>query len=207
MSNPHLDQQPETAGAPLAGARAAALVVHGRGQTPDYMKAVLDRVALPELAYLLPSAADNTWYPQSFLQPVEQNQPRLDQALETVAVMLGRIAGAGVPPERTFLVGFSQGACLLAEFLVRDPRRYGGAAILTGGYVGPDRRSPNGSLDHMPVFLGTSRHDEWVPPARAEETAELLRAMSADVTFRVYDDREHLVNDDEVAQVRRLLSA
>jgi predicted esterase len=206
VRNPHLDQPPVTAGAPLAGAGAAALVVPGRGQTPDYMKAVLDRVALPELAYLLPAAADNTWYPQGFLQPVEVNQPRLDQALETVEVMLGRIADAGVPAERTFLVGFSQGACLLSEFLVRNPRRFGGAAILTGGYAGPDRREANGSLAGLPVFLGTSRYDEWVPLSRAEETAELLRAMGADVTFRVYDDREHLVNDDEIAQVRRLLS-
>lgn len=205
MGNPHLDQPPVTAGAPLAGAGAAALVVHGRGQTPDYMKAVLDRVARPELAYLLPAAAGNTWYPQGFLAPVEDNQPRLDQALEAVGVLLGHIADAGVPPERTFLVGFSQGACLLSEFLVRTPRRYGGAAILTGGFIGPGSRSASGSFARMPVFLGSSRYDEWVPPARAEETAQLLRAMDADVTFRLYDDREHLVNDDEIVQVRRLL--
>ncbi|WP_431879752.1 alpha/beta hydrolase, partial [Amycolatopsis sacchari] len=207
MRNPHLAQQPVTAGPALAGASRAALVVHGRGQTPDYMEAVLDRVAVPDLACLLPAAAGNTWYPLGFLQPVEANQPRLNQALETVDAMLGRIAEAGVPPERTYLIGFSQGACLLSEYLVRNPRRYGGAALLTGGYIGPDRRSPNGSLDGTPVFLGTSRYDEWVPLSRAEETADLLRAMGADVTFEVYDDREHLVNDDEIAHVRRLVTA
>ncbi|WP_236791316.1 alpha/beta hydrolase [Amycolatopsis sp. GM8] len=207
MSNPHLDQPPVRAGAALAGARTAALVVHGRGQTPDYMKAVLDRVALPGLAYLLPAAAGNTWYPQGFLKPLPDNQPRLDQALEAMTVMVGRIASAGVPADRTFLVGFSQGACLLSEFLARSPRRYAGAALLTGGFIGPDPRSPNGSLAGMPVFLGTSQYDEWVPLSRVEETAALFRAMDADVTFRVYDDREHLVNDDEIAEVRRLLSS
>ncbi|TNC26992.1 alpha/beta hydrolase [Amycolatopsis alkalitolerans] len=206
MSNPHLGQPAVTAGAALAGAPAAALVVHGRGQTPDYMTTILDRIARPELAYLLPAAAGNTWYPQSFLAPVAANQPWLDHALETMAVMLDRITDAGIPAERTFLIGFSQGACLLTEFLVRSPRRLGGAAILTGGYLGPDRRSPNGSFGRMPVFLGTSRYDGWVPLARAEETAGLLRAMDADVTFSVYDDKEHLVNDDEIAEARRLLT-
>jgi len=141
------------------------------------------------------------------MQPVAENQPWLDHAVAACGVALGRIAEAGIPPERTYLIGFSQGACLVSEYLLRDPRRYAGAAILTGGYPGPEIRGPAGSLDGTPAFLGTSRHDDWMPLHRAEETAALFRAMNAEVTFRVYDDREHLVNDAEIAETRRLLDA
>jgi len=205
MANPHLDVPPVTAGADLAGAEHAALVVHGRGQTPAYMLGILDRIDLPGVACLLPHAANDTWYPAGFMQPFDVNQPWLGYALETCGVLLDRIAEAGVPPERTFLIGFSQGACLLSEFLARNPREYAGAALLTGGYAGPDPRTPHGSFGGMPIFLGTSRYDDWVPLARVQETATLFRAMGAKVTLRVYDDREHLVNDAEIAETRKLL--
>lgn len=207
VSNPHLEPDPVFAGAPLDRARRAALVVHGRGQTPDYMLAILDRVAVPDIAYVLPRAAGQTWYPAGFMQPLAVNQPWADHALDAMAAFLARIAEAGIGAEDVFLVGFSQGACLLSELLVRSPRRYAGAALLTGGYLGPEERAPAGSLAGTPVFAGTSRYDEWVPLERAESTARLLERMGAAVTLRVYDDREHLVNDDEIAEVRKLLTS
>lgn len=206
MTNPHLAEPAVTAGARLGDCDAAALVVHGRGQTPAYMLEVLDRVDLPNLSYVLPSAAGQSWYPGRFMEPVEVNQPWLDHALQVCDTLLGRIAEAGVPPERTYLIGFSQGACLVSEYLLRAPRRYAGAAVLTGGYPGPETRAPSGSFDGTPVFLGLSRHDEWVPLSRAEETAALFRDMNAEVTFRVYEDREHRVNDAEIVETRKLLT-
>lgn len=207
MTNPHLAEPAVSAGAKLGDSPAAALVVHGRSQTPAFMLEVLDRVGLPGLSYLLPSAAGQTWYPGRFMEPAEVNQPWLDHAVEACGALLERIAAAGMPPERTFLIGFSQGACLVSEYLLRRPRRYAGAAVLTGGYPGPETRAPNGSFEGTPIFLGLSRHDEWVPLSRAEETAALFREMNADVTFRVYEDREHHVNDAEIAEIRKLLTA
>lgn len=205
--NPHMAEPPVTAGARLGEAEAAALVLHGRGQTPAFMLEIVDRLQLPELSYLLPSAAGDSWYPGRFMEPIEVNQPWLDHALEVCDVMLRRIAEAGVPPQRTFFLGFSQGACVISEYLVRNPRRYAGAAVLTGGYVGPEPRTPRGSFAGMPVFLGVSRYDDWVPLSRAEQTAELFGAMRAEVTFRVYDDLEHVINDAEIAETRTLLTA
>ncbi|PXY29481.1 phospholipase [Prauserella sp. PE36] len=205
--NPHLAQPPEFAGAPFTTARLAALVVHGRGQDPGFMRGVLDRIGLDGVACVLPRAAGNTWYPASFLEPLEANQPRLDQALEACTRMLDTLRDNGFGPERTVLLGFSQGACLLAEHLVRHPRRYAGAALLTGGYVGPPGapRTAPGDLAGTPVFLGSSRYDEWVPLERVTETARLLRELGGDVTTETYDDREHLVSDRAVAGARRVI--
>jgi len=122
---------------------------------------------------------------------------------------VARFVASGFGPERIALIGFSQGACLLIELLLRAPRRFGGAALLTGGFVGPPghRPGPGGSLDETPVLLASSRYDTWVPLDRVDETVAVLRDRGAVVDRRIYDDREHLVNDDAVAATRDMLTA
>jgi phospholipase/carboxylesterase len=99
--------------------------------------------------------------------------------------------------------------CLLTELLLRTPRPFAGAALLTGGFFGPPghRPEPGGSLDGTPVLLASSRHDTWVPLDRVDETAVVLRERGAKVDRRVYDDLEHLVSDDAVTRTRELLTA
>jgi predicted esterase len=208
-SNLHLQEPLTVAGAPTAAARAAAVVVHGRDQDPEYMLAVLDRVGVDDVAYLLPRAAGRSWYPGRFMDPEPANRPHLDHALAAVEAAVDRVGVEGFAPERTVLIGFSQGACLLSELLLRRPRRYAGASLLTGGFFGPagHRPGPGGSLHGTPVVLASSRFDAWIPLDRVQETAEVLRERGADVTVAVYDDREHLVNDDAVARTRALLTA
>src|SRR6185312_27334 len=98
-------------------------------------------------------AAGGTWYPHSFLAPLERNQPYLDAALNQIESLVHDLLARGVPSDRIGLLGFSQGACLVSEFAARNPRRYGGVMILTGGLIGPDAtpRDYPGSLDGTPI--------------------------------------------------------
>ncbi|MCE0762508.1 hypothetical protein LWC35_06225 [Pseudonocardia kujensis] len=129
--------------------------------------------------------------------------------MEAIDARLHELAAAGLGPDLTVLIGFSQGACLLAEHLVRAPRGYRGVVLLTGGYLGPEgeAKSATGTLPGTAVLLSSSVVDEWVPPSRVRETAELLRRMGADVTLRLHDAPEHGVSDEEVVAVRELLAA
>lgn len=207
MTNPHLAQPFAYAGASLDKASRAALMVHGRGGTPQAMLSLISLIDVADVAYVLPSAAQHSWYPARFIEPVDINEPYLSYALETCDVALSTISDYGIGPESTFLIGFSQGACLLAEFAVRNPRRYAGIALLTGGYLGPldQPRQPSGSFEGTPTFLGSSRYDAWVPHSRVVHTADLFRAMNADVTLEIYDDREHHVNEAAVVATRTLI--
>ena len=84
---------------------------------------------------------------------------------------------AGVPPDRVVLAGFSQGACLAAELIARTPRPYRGRRrLLTGALIGPEHEVTRpGPLDGLPVFMESSRYDEWVPLDRVEATAPRWR--------------------------------
>jgi phospholipase/carboxylesterase len=196
-----------TAGVPLDRARTAMVLLHGRGGTAEDILTLADALAAPDLAYLAPQAPGNTWYPLSFLAPLEQNEPALTGALATVGAVVAAAVEGGVPAERVVLVGFSQGGCLGLEYAARNARRWGGVAGLSAALIGPSGSPSNyrGSLAGTPVFLGCSDVDGHIPLWRVRESAEVLRGLGAEVTERIYPGMGHLISADEIAHVRRML--
>ncbi|HEU0026122.1 MAG TPA: alpha/beta hydrolase [Ktedonobacterales bacterium] len=205
----HQGQPTLAAGEPLDRARAAMLMLHGRGASASDILSFAGELAQPGFAFLAPQAAGNAWYPTSFLAPIPSNEPYLSSALAVIDALLDRIVAAGVPLERVMVLGFSQGACLGLEYVARHARRYGGVVGWSGGLIGPDGtpRDYPSSLGGAPVFLGCSDVDPHVPLARVELTAETLRRLGGDVTMRIYPDMGHTVNQDEIAFVRGMMAA
>jgi predicted esterase len=206
--DPHADQQVATTGADLDSADAAVLFVHGRGATAQSILQMAGEFDADGVAYLAPQAKGRTWYPHSFLEPMEKNEPSLSSALNLLEELRERVAEAGIPPEKTMFVGFSQGACLSSEFVARNARRYGGLAALSGGVIGPDGtpRDYDGSLDGTPVFLGYSDRDPHIPLERVHETRDVFEELDGDVEERIYEGMGHGVNQDEVAYVNEMVS-
>jgi predicted esterase len=196
------------AGKSLEEAEAAMVMLHGRGASARDILALSEELRGEKFAYLAPQAANFTWYPYSFLAPIERNEPWLSSALNLVAEVLNQISEAGVPAERTILLGFSQGACLASEYVARNPRRYGGLVAFSGGLIGPEIKKweYSGTLEGTPVFLGCSDVDPHIPKERVQETAEVLRAMGAEVTAKLYPGMGHTVNRDEIKHAREIMN-
>jgi phospholipase/carboxylesterase len=206
---PHRGQPVRVAGESLPSAQAAMILVHGRGASAEDILTLVPELDQSGFAYLAPQAAAHAWYPYSFLAPLSNNEPWLSSALSVIASLLDTIAEAGIPPERTILLGFSQGACLSLEFAARNAHRYGGLAGLSGGLIGPDGtpRDYQGSLEGTPVFLGCSDVDFHIPKQRVQQSAEVLRRLGGDVTMRLYPGMGHMVNEDEIQFVRGMMAA
>lgn len=207
-SGPHQGQQVLTNGPALNEARAAMILVHGRGASAYDILDLGTYLSAPAMAQLAPQAANNTWYPFSFLNPLEQNEPHLSSALQVVASLVEQVEAAGIPAERIIIGGFSQGACLASEFVARHARRYGGLLAFSGGLIGPPGtpRDYEGSLEGTPVFLGCSDVDFHIPLERVEETAEVLSGLGATVNKRIYPGMGHTINDDEIARAREIVA-
>jgi predicted esterase len=207
--DPHAGQPVLATGTPLAEARVAMVMVHGRGASAQSILSLAPALAMDGVAFVAPQAAGGTWYPYGFMSPIERNEPGIGSGMRTIARVLDAVQGAGIAPERTLLLGFSQGACLATEFAARNARRYGGVAGLSGGLIGPDGtpRDYVGSLDGTPVFLGCSDVDGHIPAARVRESADVLRRLGGEVDMRLYPGMGHLVNEDEVEAVRAMLVA
>ncbi len=194
------------AGESLAKARAAMILVHGRGATAADIMTLGTELIHPGFAYLAPQAEGNAWYPYPFTAPLEANEPYLSAALGVIENLLARVE-ATIPAQRVILLGFSQGACLTLEFAARHARRYAGVVGLSGGLIGPAGTSRDypGSFDGTPVFLGCSDIDPHIPKERVIETGEVFKRLGAKVTMTLYPGMGHTVSQDEIDAVREIV--
>ena len=208
-NSPHKGQPILSAGESLETAKAAIILIHGRGATAESILSLVPEFDQPGFAYLAPQAANYTWYPNSFLMPIQSNEPGLSSGLAVIEDILAHVNTAGIPTEKVMLIGFSQGACLSSEFVARHAQRYGGLAALSGGVIGPDDtpRDYPGSLDGTQIFLGCSDVDFHIPKERVLESADIFRKLGGEVTARLYPNMGHTVNEDELSVVREMIAA
>ncbi|MGQ4556806.1 dienelactone hydrolase family protein [Halobellus sp. GM3] len=207
QTDPHGTQPIRTAGASPEDADAAVVLVHGRGARADGMLQFAREFGREGVRYVAPQAERGTWYPNRFVAPIERNQPHLDSALAHLGRAVDEARSGGLASERIVLVGFSQGACLVSEFVARDPRRYGGLVLLSGGLIGEDGTEfdHQGDVEGMPFFLGVSDDDPHIPMSRAEETVEVFERLGADVRFDRYEGRGHGIFEEEIEYLGALL--
>jgi len=207
--DPHAGQPVLRAGSPVADARLVAIMIHGRGASAENILQLAREFHAADIAYLAPQAAGSTWYPYSFLSPIEQNEPGISSGLRVIELLIDDVTRQGIQPERIVLMGFSQGACLSLEFAARHPRQYAAIVGFSGGVIGPPGtpRDYAGTFDRTPVFLGCSDVDPHIPLERVHETAAVFRRMGASVDERIYPGMGHTVANDELEAVDALLSA
>lgn len=207
MKHEHHSSNTVRSGTPIASAKGAMVLLHGRGGDPRDLLGLAGHLDTEGLALIAPAATGRTWYPQSFLAPEAQNQPGLDSALELVHVTLNELEQHLGGSENIYLMGFSQGACLTLEAAARRPKKYGGVFALSGGLIGlgVNTRAYTGSLDETPVFLGCSDIDPHIPLERVEESTKVLTNLGANVTEIIYPGFGHTVNQDEIDHIKTLM--
>jgi predicted esterase len=209
LSHPHQGTRVLSLGSDLQGGKSAMILLHGRGASAEDMTGLAQEFSLPgDMIVLAPQASSNVWYPQRLIAPVEMNEPYLSSAILRVSEVVETILQAGIPYNKVIIGGFSQGASLAIEFILRNPRRWGGLLAFSGGYIWPMgiTRDPVGNLGGMPAFLGCSNVDPFIPLGRVKETSAILGAMGAQMTQKIYQDMGHTINQDEIESAQKLIS-
>lgn len=196
-----------TAGKPVAETQKAIIFIHGRGASAESILSLSDHLAVAAFSLFAPQATNNSWYPYSFMAPEEQNQPALDSAIEVLQDLLDRILVQGIKSENIYLLGFSQGACLTAEFATRNAQRYGGLLIFTGGLIGQqlDSSRYRGDFAGTPVLITTGDPDPHVPVSRVDETIKIMEEKGAVVTSKIYPRRPHTILPEEMELAKTIL--
>lgn len=207
VTGPHGRRPVLCAGAPIPGARAVVVCVHGRGGNAAGMLGLRTEVPEPNVAFVAPQAAGDTWYPNRFLAPFADNEPFLSGALDLLDATIETLESHGLARRRIVLFGFSQGGCLALYFAALRATRWGGLIGLSAGLIGPPGTTWSfpGTLDGAPVFLGCSDHDPHIPDERLRESGRALEALGGMVTLQVYPGLGHTINADEITEVRRIV--
>jgi predicted esterase len=204
----HQNQPVLQVGDSLEDAQRVVILIHGRGATAESMVGLAEALAIPGTHFMLPQAAENRWYPQTAFGPLEPNEPDLSSGLQVIDDLVTKTLNAGFAKNQILIGGFSQGACLAAEFVVRNPARYGGVFVLSGALIGPPdlTRTLIGDLEGTPVFIGGSDADPWVKEEYMREAGRVFSSLKAAVEIKIYSGMGHVVNQEELAQVRQLIA-
>jgi phospholipase/carboxylesterase len=195
-------------GKPLEQTGKALIMIHGRGATAQDILSLRHQLAIADFTLFAPQATNHSWYPYSFMAPVTDNQPALDSALELIGEVVSSIWDQGVNTRDMFLLGFSQGACLAAEYATRNAQHYGGLVIFTGGLIGQQLSTNNykGDFHGTPVLITTGDADPHVPLSRVDETVQIMTGMGAEVTRKIYKGRPHTILPEELELANQIFS-
>ncbi|WP_114936839.1 alpha/beta hydrolase [Mucilaginibacter endophyticus] len=200
-------KQVVSAGVPAEQAKKAIIMLHGRGASANSIISLKDHLELDGYAIFAPQANEHSWYPYSFMAPVQNNQPALDSALEVIGELVEDIKQKGIAQENIYFLGFSQGACLTLEYVTRNAGRYGGAIAFTGGLIGEQLVKENykGDFNNTPILVTTGDPDPHVPVSRVNDSVEILKTLNADVTLKTYKGRQHTISHEEIILANEIL--
>lgn len=171
------------------GPYPTCVMVHGRRGDEDVMWIFRRAVPRPWLV-VAPRAplADGELY--SWLIQSPDQWPDLaafDPAVEALTRFLRSLPRLfNADPDRTYLMGFSQGAAVSIATMLRHPTAAGGLAALVGFAPAAPDEAVAGRLDRLPAFLAVGARDETIPYEQSQRAADLLRRAGADLTYGEY---------------------
>ena len=185
-----------------SNAKKIVLMLHGRGGTAVDILSLARHFKTERVSFIALQAEGNAWYPNRFMLNTTQNEPYLSYNLERIKSILETFKD-----KTTYLLGFSQGACLSLEFLTRNPELAKGAIALSGGLIGESEelKKHKKNLKDKKIFMGCSDQDPFIPLTRLKETEETLKKLGADVNMKIYPGMGHHVNDDEIKTIKGML--
>jgi len=193
---------------------ASLIVLHGLGADGNDFVPIareLDLSAIGPMRFVFPFApirpvtinggmSMRAWY--DILGPDlvrREDEAGLRASVLDVQALLDREAALGVPPERTVLMGFSQGCAMALLAGLRAPQRLAGLAGLSGylPLAAATEAERSAANRDVPVFLAHGRADPVVALARGVATSEALLALGYPVEWHDYP-MEHSVCQDEI---------
>jgi phospholipase/carboxylesterase len=125
-----------------------------------------------------------------------------------VEALLSRELERGVAPERTLLVGFSQGGAMALHVGQRHDRTLAGIVALSAYMVRGDtlEAEAHDANARTPVFMGHGSRDPMVPVARGRAAKDQLVGLGREVSWHEYG-MQHEVCLEEIRDLSSWMAA
>lgn len=190
-----------TLAGPRRGARsgrATGLVVllHGYGADGNDLIGIADALGphLPDAEFAAPNAPERCagnpfgyqWFPIPWLDG--SSEAAMEAGFARAAQLLGSwldgVAAAGMPPDRTVLLGFSQGTMMALHVGLRRTDPLAGIVGFSGRLAAPDRLGAE-IASRPPVLLVHGDEDQMIPVSALDEARDALAAAGVPVRWHV----------------------
>lgn len=185
------------------------IVLHGRGDSAQGFTWLQRALGLPGLDLLLLDAPDPYWSGQSWYDLPPHQLPGIQRSRALLDQVLQETARQEHPPERTLLLGFSQGCLMTLEFGARHAQRLAGCIGISGyaydaaaivAEMSPAARAGDWLVTH-------GLHDEVLPITRTRADVATLRQGGLPVDYREYDKGHEIEPSQELPELRRWVRA
>ncbi|PFH50223.1 hypothetical protein AMATHDRAFT_145649, partial [Amanita thiersii Skay4041] len=156
-----------------------------------------------------------SWFDTYHLPPLsdDDDHQTLLQSVESINTIIQSRISAGMPPQRIFLFGFSQGAALSLTVALTSPHTLGGIAVLSGWV--PHCIRPHLDLQqklHMkdiPILWCHGDLDVEIPKEYGEESIDfLINTLGLErgqMEYRVYRGLDHNIVQEEIKDLEEWL--
>jgi phospholipase/carboxylesterase len=199
--------------APTNGQAADSLVIflHGYGSNGEDLIGLSpywDKL-LPGTAFVSPNAPEEIpgmggafqWFPLSTMDPSVVARSARAAAPVLSAFITAEMARHNVGPQRTVLVGFSQGTMMALEVGLAWPTAFAGIIGFSGALVGFD-----GAKSKPPVLLIHGDQDDRVPHAASVGAVAALKAAGLDARLHTSPRLAHSIAMDGLQAAAGFLS-
>ena len=164
--------------------KVAIIAIHGWKGNRSSMEHVANALNIKYAQWTFiqgPYAAGDNKY--SWFEGNEKEGWNYQESLDLLYKTILDINQSGFPKSKIFLLGFSQGACLAMEFIIRQKFSIGGIIPIAGFIVEKDKFK-NGMVDgsqNTPVLLIHGSKDEMVLPGESKIALKLF----SDASYKV----------------------
>jgi phospholipase/carboxylesterase len=174
--------------------RTLVVVLHGLGDSAEGFRWFQDELAIDSLNLLLLDAPNHyytgySWYDSSNRLPgILESRRILDE-------VFARLEQQGYSPDRTFLLGFSQGCLMTLEFGARYRRALGGYVGISGYSHNPEKllRELNPEVNQGNWLVTHGTQDEILAVERTRKQMQTLNAGGFRIDYREYE-KSHTVD-------------
>lgn len=201
-----------------ASGRADSLVIflHGYGADGDDLIGLAEPLAphLPNTRFLAPNAPERCvnnpagyqWFPIPWLDGSSEAAAALaaGQAFAALDAWLDEVARQGIGPERTILLGFSQGTMMALQVGLRRRAALAGIVGFSGRLLRPERLAAE-IVTRPPVLLIHGDQDPMVPFASLGEAADALLATGIETYTHVSRGVGHGIAPDGLGLALRFV--
>ena len=168
--------------------RKAVIAIHGWTGDVSSMEPVAKSLRLPDTKWVFPQApykSDKSGY--TWFDGNDETGWKYKDSFITIHSLIQDLVDQGFKHDEIFLLGFSQGACLAMEWMIRQPFSIGGAIPIAGFIKYKDRFKIDATLESKgtQVLLIHGDKDEIIHPEESEKALKLFQSLGYNVNLHI----------------------
>ena len=198
--------------------RHAVIWLHGLGSDGNDFGPIVPELVgrdWPSVRFVFPHAprrpitvnggmSMRAWYDISGMEIADrQDEVGIRASLVQLEALIAREVGRGIPAERIFLAGFSQGAAMALAGGLRHARRLAGVIALSG-YLPLEQQllvERSTTNAEVPIFMAHGSIDPVVPQVLGIMSRDFLREQGYTIDWHSYA-MAHQVCSEEIGDLR-----